>query len=224
MNEVPETPLPRTWVARVLGWFFRRLYTTFAFGYDAVAWLSSFGAWDAWRRTALQDLVPGPPLLELGCGTGHLLGQALAAGHQAFSVDASPQMVRITRRRLRRKGYAAVLAHARSQDLPFRSGTFSFCISTFPSEYIFDSLTQAEIHRVLTPEGQLVVVASAQIRPRFPWEVLSRWLYRVTGESPAADERWLDPVRRAGFDVRFKVVSIPGADVLQVVGTPSRSR
>lgn len=200
-------------------WFFHHLYTTIAFAYDAVAWLSSFGAWDAWRRTALNDFPIGPPILEIGSGTGHLLSQAVAAGHRAFAVDASPQMTRLTLRRLRRGGRAAVITRARAQALPFRDGAFAGCVSTFPSEYILDPSTLAEARRVLGPRGKLVIIPTVRLRPRAPWESFVRGLYAAAGQSPVPDDRWLEPVRRAGFASEFRIVSIPGADVVHIVGT-----
>lgn len=134
------------------------------------------------------------------------------------AIDASPQMTRITRRRLRRLGAAAVVVRAEAQALPFPPAVFAACVSTFPSEYIFDPATQGEIHRVLSPQGRLVVVATARIRPRLPWEFFVRWLYEWTGESPAPNDEWLEPVRQAGFDLHFRTISIPGADVVQAVG------
>lgn len=214
-------PLPGAGpLARLMRWFFHHLYTTIAFTYDAVAWLSSFGAWDAWRRTALLDLPPGNPILEIGSGTGHLLAQALAAGHRAFAADASPQMTRLTLRRLRRARQPAVIARAQAQALPFGKAAFAVCISTFPSEYILDPATLSEIRRVVAPGGRLVIVASVHIRPRAPWEYFVRGLYALTGQAPIPNDRWLDPVRRAGFEGRFNIVSIPGADVVQIVGRP----
>jgi ubiquinone/menaquinone biosynthesis C-methylase UbiE len=199
-------------------WFFHHLYTTIAFAYDAVAWLSSFGAWDAWRRTALLDLPRDAPVLEIGSGTGHLLSQAVAGGHRAFAADASPQMTRRTIRRLRQSRQPAVVLRARAQALPFDKATFAACVSTFPSEYIFDPATLSEMRRVLAPEGRLVIVASVGIRPRTPWESFVRGLYALTGQAPIPDDRWLEPLRRAGFESRFNLVSIPGADVIQIIG------
>lgn len=209
------------WIVAFLRWFFQHLYTTLAFAYDTVAWLSSFGAWDTWRRTALHDIEPGPRWLEIGCGTGHLLAQALAEGHRVVAIDASRQMARIASHRLRRLGAPAVVARAEAQALPFPAGIFAACVSTFPSEYIFDPRTQHEVHRVMSRRGRLVVVVSARIRPRLPWEFFVRWLYESTGESPVPNDRWLDPARRAGFAIQFRTVQVPGAEVVQAVGVRS---
>jgi ubiquinone/menaquinone biosynthesis C-methylase UbiE len=202
-----------------LHWFFRYLYTSLAWSYDAVAWLSSLGQWEIWRRTALDRVAAGTTTLELGFGTGHLQEEAQLAGLRAFGVDASPQMVRITARRLRRAALPLRLVRARAQALPFPRSTFPQLISTFPSEYIFDPASLGEIRRILMPGGTLVVVFSALIRPRFPWERLTRWLYEQAGQAPGPDEKWLTPFRDAGFQVRLETVEVPGASVLQIIAT-----
>lgn len=200
-----------------LRWFFQHLYTTLAWAYDAVAWLSSLGQWSSWRRTALPHVRQGMPALELGFGTGHLQVEARRRGLRAFGVDASAQMARLTRRRLRRADLPLVIVRARAQALPFPPRFFASVFSTFPSEYIFDQASLTEVHRVLASRGSLVVVISARIRPRFPWEHLTRWLYDSTGQAPGPDPKWLEAFRQAGFTVRFETVDVPGASVVQII-------
>jgi ubiquinone/menaquinone biosynthesis C-methylase UbiE len=201
-----------------LRWFFRRLYTTLAWSYDAVAWLSSLGQWSAWRRTALTRVPPGS-VLELGFGTGHLQVEAGRRGLHLFGVDASAQMARLARRRLRRAGRPLSIVQAQAQALPFPSHSMGSAFSTFPSEYIFDPKTLVEIRRVLVSDGPLIVVLSARIRPRFPWEHVTRWLYDLTGQAPGPDPKWLDPFLQAGFAARYETVEVPGASVLQIIAS-----
>ena len=202
-----------------LRWFFRYLYTSLAWSYDAVAWLSSLGQWEAWRRSALARTTAGAKVLEIGFGTGHLQVEASQAGVRIFGADASPQMVQIAARRLRLTGRTPRLARAQAQALPFPSSSFPQVIATFPSEYIFDPRSLGEIHRVLIAGGMLVVVFSALIRPRFPWERLTRWLYEQAGQSPGPDEKWLVPFRQACFHTRLEKVELPGATVLHIIAT-----
>jgi len=206
-------------VTRFFRWFFRHLYTTFAWAYDGVAWASSFGRWSAWRRTALRGLAPGQRLLEVGCGTGHLLAESLSRGDRVIAIDASPQMTRISMRRLRRMGQPSVVARAQVQSLPFAAGAFPAALSTFPSEYILETAALAELHRVLAPRAALTVVLSARILPRFVWDRLSRWLYDRTGQAPPPDPMWLAPFEAAGFTARFETVDVPRATVLHIVAT-----
>jgi len=204
-------------VASLLRWFFAHLYTTIAWAYDAVAWLSSFGQWSRWRRTGLDRVSTGARWLEIGYGTGHLLREALARGDRAVGIDASRQMARITARRLRRFGLPAVAVRARLEGLPFPAGCFEAEVATFPSEVILDRAALREARRVLAPGARLTVVLMVHIRPRFVWERLTRLLYSLTGESRALEERWLAPFVEAGFGARFESVDVPGASVLHIV-------
>jgi ubiquinone/menaquinone biosynthesis C-methylase UbiE len=212
-------PAGRRGLANFLGWFFHHLYTTLASAYDAVAWLSSLGQWASWRRTALGRLPSRRPVLEVGFGTGHLQIEGWQRGLPVFGVDASAQMARLTRRRLKHAVAPMRIVRARAQALPFVSRSFAAAFSTFPSEYIFEVASLTEIHRVLASPGSLVVVPSARIRPRFLWEHLTRWLYNWSGQAPGPDPKWLAPFRQAGFDARFETVDVPGASVLHIVAS-----
>src|SRR5215211_4426429 len=79
-----------------------------------------YGADDvhAFARRAICDALrpgPGDRLLDVGCGGGLLLRDALAAGAEATGVDHSEEMVRLARERA--PGATVVLGRAES--LPF---------------------------------------------------------------------------------------------------------
>ena len=78
------------------------LYHSFAWAYDLVAWLVSFGQWAQWRRDSLDYLQPGS-VLEVGFGTGELLIEMSEMGLNVVGVELSPQMHRVTRRKLRKR-------------------------------------------------------------------------------------------------------------------------
>jgi len=61
---------------------FHLLYHEAAWAYDAVAAAVSLGQWRAWGAAALPFL-PGPRVLELGHGPGHMLIALTAAGYDA---------------------------------------------------------------------------------------------------------------------------------------------
>ena len=137
-------------------------------------WLASTipfaGQWRVWQRLVLPRLR-GHDVLEVGCGTGWLLGDMLAAGYACQAIDASPQMVRASMRTLRRRGFAAQansVRVARAQALPFADDHFDSVVSTFPAPYIADPVTLHEIARVLRPGGRLIIIEGAQLLPRNP--------------------------------------------------------
>lgn len=122
------------------------------------------GQWRSWQRLVLPRLR-GHDVLELGCGLGDLLADMLEAGYTCRAVEHSPQMVAAARETLsnRQLGSPSLILQGQSQSLPFADQSFDSIVSTFPSEYIYDSDTIAEIERVLRPGGRLIVIEGANL-------------------------------------------------------------
>jgi len=212
-------------IARLLTFFYRHLYHGFAFAYDAVATVVSFGHWIEWTRTTLP-YIQGARILEIGHGPGHLqriLNEPAGtpkAGSGLFvaGMDESAQMGRIASRRLLRAGIdSPCLARSLAQALPFQADTFDTVVSTFPSVYIFQMETLAEVRRVLRTGGRLIVLPAA-----WPTSPPLRWLYRLTGESPAGNihgvrEKWRQPFLHAGFEVTIETIEIKSSLLLLIL-------
>ena len=124
------------------------------------------GQWRTWQRQVLPRLR-GHDILELGCGLGDLLADMLAAGYTCHAVEHSPQMVRAAQETLTRRhlGSPDLISQGSAQHLPFSTGSFDTVVSTFPSEYIYDPETIAEVERVLRPGGRLIVIEGASLLP-----------------------------------------------------------
>lgn len=124
------------------------------------------GQWRAWQSQVLPRLR-GHDVLELGCGLGDLLADMLETGYACHAVEHSPQMVEAARETLhkRKLGSPALIIQGRAQSLPFPASSFDNVVSTFPSEYIYDPDTIAEIERVLRPNGRLIVIEGANLLP-----------------------------------------------------------
>ena len=199
---------------RFMNFFYRLLYHPFAFTYDLVAWVVSFGMWKDWVLSIFPRLE-GNHILELGHGPGHLQRFLLDRGLSPVALDESTQMGRLAKCRL---GERHQLTRGLAQSLPFPSNYFETVVSTFPSEYIFDPKTLAEIKRVLKSGGKLVVLPAA-----FPSNEFLKWLYKITGESPAAlddafKERLSRPFFQAGFGVDVEVIELKSRALVLVVG------
>lgn len=124
------------------------------------------GQWRVWQRLVLPRLR-GHDVLELGCGLGDLLADMMSAGYQCRAVERSPQMVAAARETLQRRnvGTNSTVIQGSAQALPFGDASFDTVVSTFPSEYIYESDTIAEVFRVLRPGGRLIVVEGANLLP-----------------------------------------------------------
>jgi ubiquinone/menaquinone biosynthesis C-methylase UbiE len=209
--------LPR-WFIR-LG--FHLLYYQMAWTYDFIAWLVSFGQWAAWRRLALQFLQPGPTL-ELAFGTGGLFVDLMEGGYRPIGIDLSPYMARLASRRLRAKGLAIPLNQAKAQALPFPSGHFANVIATFPTNYMFDPATLAEIRRVLKPvqnggTGQLIIVVQGHLRGPWPLRSVIDWLYQITGQQDFPDVKPIHVFAQHHFDAHWENIEVEGASARLLV-------
>jgi ubiquinone/menaquinone biosynthesis C-methylase UbiE len=162
--------------AGLVRWAFTRFYREFAWTYDTVAVMVSGGRWFAWGRVALSHMCGR--VLELGCGTGHFQ-QALGAA-SPVGLDASSQMLAITRRRLTRNQLSTRLVRGFAQALPFFGASFDTIVATFPTDYIVDRAALDEIRRVLGPDGRLVIVLAATFGDDSVYARVIDLLYRAT--------------------------------------------
>ncbi len=169
--------------APVLRVFFKLLYHQFAWTYDAVAFLVSLGRWKPWVLSVLS-YIDSPRILELGFGPGHLQEALLERGVRPVGLDASRQMSSLVVKRLRKKGFNYAVVNGYTQFIPFPSSYFTQVVATFPTEYISRPLSLHEINRVLTPDGELLILPAAWIVGRSPLERLAAWLFRVTRQAP----------------------------------------
>jgi ubiquinone/menaquinone biosynthesis C-methylase UbiE len=201
--------------------FFRLLYHEFAWSYDLVAWTVSIGRWRSWVLATLPYLT-GPVVLELGHGPGHLQAALQNQGIMAIGMDASRQMGRLAIHNLHRAGAIPLLVHGYAQFSPFLAGSFSQVVATFPSEYIFDLQTIAEIDRLLKPGGLAVVLPSAWITGSSFLERLAALLFRLTAQSPEKLDALLisqitAPFRQQGFMVSVRTPEINGSQLLLIL-------
>jgi SAM-dependent methyltransferase len=148
-------------------------------------------------------LTPGDYLLEVGCGGGALMKEALASGCRAAAIDHSPEMVRLAK-----DANAAAVAEGRLQvfeadatRLPFDDETFTRAAMTGVLGFLPDPVAAfAEIRRVLQPGGRFVGLGSdPELRgtPAAPEPMASRLRFYESEELEAL-------ARAAGFaDVRI---------------------
>lgn len=112
------------------------------------------------RRAILEELALGPDdhVLELGCGGGLLLRDALAAGARGTGLDHSEEMVELACA----TAPGANLVVAQAERLPFVEAAFSAVAMSIVFMFLDDPVrVLLECRRVMRSEGTLAVYTSA---------------------------------------------------------------
>jgi ubiquinone/menaquinone biosynthesis C-methylase UbiE len=200
---------------------FRQFYTTFAWTYDTVASIVSFGEWKVWGACAIP-FIRGAKVLEIAHGPGHLQLELRRRGMQVVGIDLSAQMNRMAVKRLRASGFSNTLSRASAMQLPFADNTFETVVSTFPSEFIFQDETLSEAHRVLVPHGRFVIVPTTQFRSKSAATQTIEATYRATGQraSNGAFEKFERRFNEAGFVITTHIAQTKRANVVVWVCHP----
>ena len=146
-------------------------------------------------RHALLDALapePGDHLLDVGCGGGLLLRDALATGASVTGIDHSEEMVTLARERA--PGARVVLASA--ENLPFADATFTAVAMSIVFFFLDEPLgVLRECRRVLRPTGRLAIYTTGpELRgtPAAPEPIASRGHFYT-------DRELLELGRRAGL-------------------------
>jgi tRNA (cmo5U34)-methyltransferase len=134
----------------------------------------------------LLDYLPPDPrsVLELGCGTGNLSLHLLARFPRAALtfVDASPEMIALTRSRLERESSAATPAidflAQRFEELDAPAASFDLVVSSISLHHVDDKARlYASLRSLLTAGGRFCFADQIRGEPdsnhRLNWE---RWL------------------------------------------------
>jgi len=146
------------------------------------------------RRAILEALAlgPGDRLLEIGCGGGLLLRDALTSGAAVTGLDHSDEMVRLARERS--GGADVVLGDA--VELPFPDASFTAVAMAIVFMFLPDAeAALRECRRVLTGGGRIAIYTTApELRgtPAAPEPLASRSRFYD-------DDELADVARRAGL-------------------------
>lgn len=156
-------------------------------------------------------------LLEVGCGGGVLLHDALESGCRAAAVDHSPEMVRLARE----VNSSAVedgrldVVEASAERLPFADETFTCAAMTGVLGFLPDAAAAfAEIRRVLVSGGRFVALGSdPELRgtPAAPEPMASRLRFYESDELEllARDAGLYARVERHSLERHAREVGVP---------------
>lgn len=180
--------------------------------------------------------IEGKRVLEIGHGPGHLQRVLLSRNLFAVGIDESAQMGRLAKRNLTRRSsslrlsqqanfpslsqldYTQIhLARGMAQQLPFRDESFDTVVATFPTEYITDPGTLAEVKRCLSNEGRFIVLPVAWPKTR-----ILDLLFKVTNQAPTealemVKSKLREPFAGAGFETEVRTLDVQSGILLLVL-------
>jgi len=160
------------------------LYTSLSWAYSPGAWLLSGGLYYRWTFAA-ERFIDKEPVLDAGCGRGHLLTRLAERGLEVIGVDISPQMARAAQRRLDRKGANGIVVCADARCLPILDESIGTIINAFPMQYVSEERTWNEYLRVLRPGGRWILVTLPLFLGLHP-RLIGWYLFRVVEFAVAA--------------------------------------
>lgn len=160
----------------------RRMFDGLAPRYDLLNHVLSWQIDRLWRRRAVSYAASGSPcrVLDVATGTGDLAFLLASRGFQVTGVDLSPQMLAIaTCKAADRKMMGRIaFQEADALHLPFADGSFDAVTVAFGVRNFEDmEAGLAEIHRVLSGDGRLVVLEFSAPQGRI-FGVLYRFYFR----------------------------------------------
>lgn len=161
------------------------LFDRIAGKYDFLNHLLSLNIDRWWRKKAVSAIVKGKKVngqcLDVAIGTADLaieLSRQLNNQHATFSItgiDLSSEMMRIGEEKVKKRGLQDCITFqlASALDMPFDDNTFDVVTCAYGVRN-FSNLDKglAEMHRVLKPEGQLMILEFS-----YPENKCIAWIY-----------------------------------------------
>jgi len=132
---------------------------------DIWGWSGKIGElrWERRVRMLLGALKPGDRVLEVGCGTGLLTTEAVKTGAKIYSLDVSPDLLKLARAKPACKG--AVFFCSSAYELGFKDGTFDHVIGMSVLHHLDIDKALREFSRVLKDNGRLFFSEPNMLNP-----------------------------------------------------------
>jgi ubiquinone/menaquinone biosynthesis C-methylase UbiE len=155
----------------------RSYYDDFSAGYERERGKGYHQLLDDLELSVLEPFIDGRRVLEVGCGTGLILGPLSRRAEDAWGIDLSPGMLRAAR------GRGLQVVQASATQLPFADASFDTVCSFKVLAHVPDIAgALSEIARVTRPGGAMVLEFYN------PWS-LRYAAKRIAGPQPISDGR-----------------------------------
>jgi len=163
------------------------------------------------RGLELLSVKEGDVVLEIGVGTGFSLkeiAKSVGAVGKAYGIDITPEMLRLTEKRLRKAGLMdrVELQEGDARAIPYEDNMFDAVYMAATLE-LFDTpdipKVLGEIKRVLKPSGRLGVVSLSKEGGESSWFLrFYEWLHQKFPKYASCRPLYVEKtIEDAGFDI-----------------------
>ncbi len=149
----------------------RRVFDSVASRYDLMNDVMSLGLHRVWKAIAIAQaqIREGQSILDVASGTGDLalaFAQRVGPAGSVVMTDINAQMLARGRNRLIDAGYPVPAVVCDAEHLPFSDKTFDRVMVAFGLRNMtHKDRALAEMHRVLKPQGKLLVLEFSEVVP-----------------------------------------------------------
>ncbi len=124
--------------------------------YDAFMFV--FPLWKKWIKKVIPH-IEGEIILEVSFGSGYLMTKYASDKYEIHGIDFNRKMLEITTNKIVSKNIKANLIQGNVENLPYPDNAFDTIINTMAfTGYPDGEKAMRELHRVLKPEGKLLLV------------------------------------------------------------------
>ena len=176
------------------------------------------------RCVKFATIKAGDRILDLCCGTGDLMTAISRQGTavQLVGIDVSDSAIEIARRKTR--FVPVTLLRASADDLPLNSSQFDKCFISFGLHHMSRyerQKTLAEVHRTLTPKGNLYII-DYNLPERGLKRLVSIFLIKLDKSKEASkmlkSGSLVREIKHAGFEIKQQVLTCHGiTKIIEVV-------
>lgn len=125
-------------------------------------------------RKITKNINDGANILDIGCGSGFSIEKILSGNFNVYGIDTTEEVISYAKKI--RPNYHFQVGYA--EDLPFENNFFNVIFYLDSIEHLNDPcLSLKEAHRVLKPEGVVIILV---IKERHPIFKIIWWIWKKT--------------------------------------------
>ncbi|MDN5847836.1 MAG: methyltransferase domain-containing protein, partial [Candidatus Nitrosocosmicus sp.] len=153
--------------------------------YDKLVKLATLGQDSNWKRKIAERVPSGSLVLEMACGTGILTSLLRQNNNLVYGIDLTFEYLS----QLRKKRVQVDSINGTAEFLPFQSMYFDCIVASYLPKYVNLNALVRECHRVLKPEG-LLILHDFTYPKRLAYQLVWIIYFRIIKTLWRLDRKW----------------------------------